>query len=65
MYGVFEDEEILAGMRVFDFEMKYSSTPINIGGVGMLAVDMLHKKEKNAYNLLQYFFNLSRRRLFF
>ncbi|UOR12824.1 GNAT family N-acetyltransferase [Halobacillus amylolyticus] len=59
LYGVFKDKNLLAGMRTFDFEMNYSSTPIRVGGVGMLAVDMLHKKEKNAYQLLQYFLNLN------
>lgn len=59
LYGVFKEDNLLAGMRTFDFEMNYSSTPIRVGGIGMLAVDMLHKKEKNAYHLLQYFLNLN------
>lgn len=59
LYGVFKEEELLAGMRTFDFEMNFSNTPIRVGGVGMLAVDTLHKKEKNAYQLLHYFFKLN------
>lgn len=59
LYGVFKEEELIAGMRTFEFEMNYSSTSVQVGGVGMLAVDMLHKKERNAYQLLQYFLKLN------
>ncbi|MFQ3544501.1 GNAT family N-acetyltransferase [Halobacillus rhizosphaerae] len=58
LYGLFKGNQLHAGMRTFDFEMNYDSTPVQAGGVGMLAVDMLHKKEKNAYQLMQYFFKL-------
>lgn len=59
LYGLFKEEELIAGMRTFDFEMNFSSTMIRAGGVGMLVVDMLHKKEKNAYHLMQYFLHLN------
>ncbi|WP_162785143.1 GNAT family N-acetyltransferase [Bacillus sp. P14.5] len=59
LYGVFKGDELVAGMRTLDFEVNYSSTPIKAGGVGMVAVDMMHKRERNAYQLLQYFLQLN------
>ncbi|TYR74474.1 GNAT family N-acetyltransferase [Rossellomorea vietnamensis] len=59
LFGLFKGDDVVAGMRTFDFEVNYSSTPIRAGGVGMLAVDMLHKKEGNAYQLLQYFLQMN------
>ncbi|WP_077622655.1 GNAT family N-acetyltransferase [Sediminibacillus massiliensis] len=59
LYGLFEQDTLIAGMRTFEFEMNFSSTTVQAGGVGMLAVDMLHKKEKNAYRLLQYFIQIN------
>lgn len=59
LYGLFKKEKLVAGMRTFDFEMNYASTPIFAGVVGMLAVDILHKKEKHAFTLMQHFFEMN------
>ncbi|MGF2616290.1 GNAT family N-acetyltransferase [Rossellomorea vietnamensis] len=59
LYGMFKANELIAGMRSFDFEVNYSSTPIKAGGVGMVAVDMMHKRERNAYQLLQYLLQIN------
>lgn len=59
IYGVFKNDKIVAGMRTFNFEMNFSHTPIPVGGVGMIAVGMLHKKERNAYQLMQHFFQIN------
>lgn len=59
LYGVFKNDKVIAGMRTFSFEMNFCSTPIMIGGVGMIAVDLLHKKERNAYQLMQRFIQIN------
>ncbi|WP_430787066.1 GNAT family N-acetyltransferase [Virgibacillus flavescens] len=60
LYGLFDKEKLLAGMRVFDFEMNFADTTIPVGGVGMLAVDMLHKKEGNAFQLMKAFMHMNK-----
>ncbi len=54
-YGLFEAGKLLGGMRLYDFTMQLLSTKVLIGGVGGVAVDLLHKKEKVAYEMLQFF----------
>jgi predicted acetyltransferase len=60
-YGYFVDEEIHGGMRLYDYKMKMLSTKINIGGAGGLAVNLLHKKEKIAKDMISYFIEYYRR----
>lgn len=55
LYGLFEAGKLLGGMRLHDFTMQLLTTKVLIGGVGGVAVDLLHKKEKVAYDLLQFF----------
>lgn len=54
LYGLFRDCKLLGGIKLNDFVMQLHSTRINAGGIGMLCVDLLHKKEKVAMNLLSY-----------
>ncbi|KOS61139.1 GNAT family N-acetyltransferase [Lysinibacillus sp. FJAT-14222] len=54
-YGLWEDNKLVGGMRLHDFEMNLFSKLIPIGGVGLVAVDLLHKKEKVAKELIDYF----------
>ncbi|MGG4170084.1 GNAT family N-acetyltransferase [Rossellomorea vietnamensis] len=60
LYGLFKGNDLVAGMRTFLFEMNLNQTTIAVGGVGMLAVDLLHKKEGNAYQLIKYFYELNK-----
>jgi predicted acetyltransferase len=55
LYGLYRDGELLGGMILFDFTMQLLSAKASTGGVGMIAVDLLHKKEKIGYELMQYF----------
>ena len=55
VYGLYRDGELQAGMLLFDFTMQLLSVKALVGGVGMIAVDMLHKKEKIAFDLVQFF----------
>lgn len=57
IYGIFEGEQILGGMRFHDFTMNLLSTKIKAGGIGLVAVDFLHKKEKIAKNIIEGFIN--------
>jgi len=42
-------------MRLYDFTMQLLSTKTLVGGVGGVAVDLARKKEKVAYEMLQFF----------
>lgn len=55
LVGLFAYGQMLGAMRLFDFTMKLLSTKTLVGGVGGVAVDLLHKKEKVAYDMVQYF----------
>lgn len=56
-YGVFKDEDLYGGMRFHDFKMNLLSSKIKVGGVGLIAVDVLHKKEKVAKAIVTEFIN--------
>jgi predicted acetyltransferase len=53
--GLFEADEMRGIMRLYDFTMKLHGTKMLVGGIGGVGVDLLHKKERVAYDLLQYF----------
>lgn len=55
IYGLFENGQLLGVMRLYDFTMKLLSTRTLVGGVGGVAVDLVRKKEKVAYEMLQFF----------
>ena len=54
-YGYFQEEKLLGGMILFDFIMNIFSNNINVGGVGLVCVDLLNKKEHIAKNLIDFF----------
>jgi predicted acetyltransferase len=63
LYGCFRDGELVGGMAMHDFEMSwFGETVLPVGGVGMVAVDLLHKKERIAYELLQFYIRHYRER---
>lgn len=57
-YGLWEDDKLIGGMRLHDFQMNLFSKMLPVGGVGLVAVDLLYKKEKVAKDLIQQFFNI-------
>lgn len=61
-YGLFEDETLLGGMRLHDFEMTCFETPLLVGGVGMVAVELTRKKEHVARDLIAYYLSHYRER---
>jgi predicted acetyltransferase len=54
-YGVYRNQKLVGGMRLHNFSMQCYETQMKIGGVGMVAVDLLHKKEKIARDMLIYY----------
>lgn len=52
MHGAYLDGALVGGMRLFDFRLQLLSRKIDAGGVGLVAVDLLHKKEHVARELL-------------
>lgn len=55
IYGLFRDDLLLGGMRLIDYQMNVRGTTVATGGVGMVAVDLLHKKEKVARDLIAFY----------
>lgn len=53
--GLFEADEMRGIMRLYDFTMKLHGTKMLVGGIGGVGVDLLHKKEHIAYDLVQFF----------
>jgi predicted acetyltransferase len=53
--GLFETDEMRGIMRLYDFTMRLHGTNMLVGGVGGVGVDLLHKKERVAYDLIQFF----------
>lgn len=52
LYGLYRDGQLQGGMRLFDFDMTMFETRVLAGGVGLVAVDLLHKKEHVAKELV-------------
>ncbi|MGD8188403.1 GNAT family N-acetyltransferase [Brevibacillus ginsengisoli] len=61
-YGYFRDGQLLGGMILYDYLLNFRSIQIPVGGVGMVAVDFLHKKEKVAKELITFFIDHYRER---
>lgn len=54
-YGIFRDSKLVGGMRFHYLTMNLFNKMIQIGGVGQVAVDLLHKKEKVAKDMIEFF----------
>lgn len=61
-YGAFRDGTLVGGMRVFDFTMNVFGAQVLTGGVGRVAVDLFHKKEHVARDLVTFFLQHYRER---
>lgn len=62
LYGLFRGGALLGGMRLHDFTMFYHGIAVPLGGVGLVAVDLLHKKEHVAKELLSFYLRHYRER---
>jgi predicted acetyltransferase len=55
LFGLFRNNKLIGGMRIHNYKMNLFSQTIEVGGVGLVAVDLLHKKEKVAKKIIDYF----------
>ena len=62
LWGLYDRSELRGGLRLFDFTMNMYGNWVKIGGGGFLAVDLTHKKEKVARDLMQFFIGHYRQR---
>ena len=53
--GLHENDDLLGVMRLYDFSMQLHGTKLLVGGIGGVAVDLIHKKKRVAYDMVQYF----------
>jgi len=53
-YGAYRNEELVGGMRLHEFVMNVLSQRTQAGGIGLVAVDFLHKKEKICKDIICY-----------
>jgi predicted acetyltransferase len=58
-FGLFEDDKILGSMVLYDFTINYFGSEIKGRGIGFVAVDFLHKKQKICKELLHYYLTYS------
>jgi len=57
-FGLFRERKLIGGMRIHYHEMNLYTHIIPVGCVGLVAVDLLHKKEKVAKELIEAFIAL-------
>lgn len=55
LWGLHDDDHMVGGMRLHDFKLNYFGTLIPAGGVGAVAVDLMHKKKGVARDLINFF----------
>ncbi len=61
-YGYFKQGKLMGCMVLYDFIMNFLSIKVKIGGVGLVAVDLLHKKEKICKEMIFYFLEQYRKK---
>lgn len=58
LYGYYRKDQLLGGMILHDFTMNYHGQLMLVGGIGLVVVSLLHKKEKVAKDMLTFFLQL-------
>lgn len=53
-YGCFRDGKLVGGMRLHDFKMTLHETQTLVGGMGNMCVDLLHRREHAAKELIEF-----------
>ncbi|MFW9853690.1 MAG: enhanced intracellular survival protein Eis [Candidatus Thorarchaeota archaeon] len=54
-WGYFKDDVLIGGMILYDYKMSLFDVQMDVGGVGMVCVDLLRKKEHTAKKLIEFF----------
>jgi predicted acetyltransferase len=55
LYGLYREGALRGGMRLFDFSMNCHGARVPVGGVGLVAVDIQHKKQRVARDMLAWY----------
>lgn len=55
IFGLSRQDRLVAGMLLYDFSMNVRGEMIVAGGLGSLAVDMLHRKRKAAKQMVSFY----------
>ena len=64
LYGAYRKGAMVGGMVLYDFTMNVFSVKTLVGGVGMVAVDLSHKKEKVCKSMITYFLEYYKKKTF-
>ena len=62
LFGLYRDGSLLGGMFLYDFNMMIHADIVETGGIGLVAVHLLHKKEKVAKELIDFALDYYRKR---
>ena len=62
IFGHYRDGKVLGVMILYDFQMNLLAEMVPAGGVGQVAVDLLHKKEHVAKEMMSYSIGYFRQR---
>ena len=54
-YGYYRDEKLLGAMRIHTFNINVHGVEMASGGVGNVCVDLAHKKEHIAKEMMEYY----------
>ena len=54
-YGLYREKTLIGVMALYDFTMNLFNNIVKAGGIGLVAVDLLHKKEKVCKAMVQFF----------
>ena len=54
-YGYYRDEKLLGAMRIHHFKINVHGVEMESGGVGNVCVDLAHKKEHIAKEMMEYY----------
>ena len=55
LYGAFEENELTGIFSIHDFSMNFRNVQLKSSGIGSIAIDLLHKKEKTCKFIIDYF----------
>lgn len=61
-YGCYDNDKLTGVQRLHDFQMNFRGKMISTTGVGGIAVDLLHKKEKVCRDMIRYFLAYAHKR---
>lgn len=54
-YGIYRENSMVGVLRLFDFSMNLFGQRVLCGGIGGIGVDLIHKKEKVAKEIMEFF----------